>query len=139
MPAAGPSLNMPSADSADLVGDYVTALQEAGLRTGRSTVQAAKTFCNKIDRAGGWHAMTLSEQVDSVAKARAFAARCALMATLAHGERWSPCAAASAARRAPSKSPTRMARASSVCGEGAPVWGGFMRGPSFCVAGVGSP
>ncbi len=52
-----------SAPSADRVACYVTALQQAGLRTGPSTVQAAKSFCARLDRAGGWEVMTLAEQV----------------------------------------------------------------------------
>lgn len=62
-----------SASSTDRVSSYVTALRRSGLRTGPSTVQAARSFCAKLDRAGGWDVMTLAEQVDAAAKARSFA------------------------------------------------------------------
>jgi site-specific recombinase XerD len=59
-------------DHVDLVNDYVAALQRAGLRTGRSTVQAARSFCAKLQRSGGWNGLSRSRQVDAVCKARAF-------------------------------------------------------------------
>ncbi|MGA3253662.1 MAG: hypothetical protein ABSD32_05875 [Mycobacterium sp.] len=37
----------------DVVDDYLAALTAVGRRTGRSTVQAAKSFCAKVERAGG--------------------------------------------------------------------------------------
>ena len=57
----------------DLVDDYITAMKAIGHRTGRSTVQAAKSFCAKAERAGGWDKMTRARQLDAVHKARAFA------------------------------------------------------------------
>src|SRR4051794_15961125 len=61
------------ADSADRVTAYVTAMQAAGNRTGRSTVQAASTFCAKLERAGGWEGLDPDAQADAIAKARSFA------------------------------------------------------------------
>ncbi len=61
------------ASDGDLVDDYVTAMTAVGRRTGRSTVQAAKTFCAKVERAGGFEKMTRARQLDAVRKARAFA------------------------------------------------------------------
>jgi integrase/recombinase XerD len=57
----------------DLVDDYITAMKAIGHRTGRSTVQAAKSFCAKAERAGGFDKMTRARQLDAVHKARAFA------------------------------------------------------------------
>lgn len=62
-----------AASPVDLVDDYVTTLQRAGLRTGRSTVQAARSFCAKLQRSGGWSELSRARQVDAVCKARAFA------------------------------------------------------------------
>jgi integrase/recombinase XerD len=64
-----------AADDVDLVADYVTMLERAGLRTGRSTVQAAKSFCAKLARAGGWSKwseLSRARQIDAIRKARAF-------------------------------------------------------------------
>jgi integrase/recombinase XerD len=57
----------------DLVDDYITAMKAVGHRTGRSTVQAAKSFCAKAERAGGFDKMTRARRLDAVRKARAFA------------------------------------------------------------------
>jgi integrase/recombinase XerD len=69
MPAAG-ALEV---REVDLVDDYVKAMTGVGRKTGRSTVQAAKTFCNKVERAGGFDKMTRARRLDAVRKARAFA------------------------------------------------------------------
>jgi site-specific recombinase XerD len=61
------------ADITDQAGRYVTAMQQAGRRTGRSTVQAATSFCAKLERAGGWAALSSAQQADAVGKARSFA------------------------------------------------------------------
>jgi len=62
----------PAFEDTGLVDAYVIVLQQAGLRTGRSTVQAAKSFCAKVQRAGGWTGLSRARQIDAVAKARAF-------------------------------------------------------------------
>ena len=62
----------PAFEDTGLVDAYVIVLQHAGLRTGRSTVQAAKSFCAKVQRAGGWMGLSRARQIDAVAKARAF-------------------------------------------------------------------
>jgi len=41
-------------------------------KTGRSTTQAARTFCAKLDRAGRWEQLSLAEQADAIGKARSF-------------------------------------------------------------------
>ncbi|HUZ68703.1 MAG TPA: hypothetical protein VMU65_03245, partial [Candidatus Saccharimonadales bacterium] len=61
-----------SAAHVDSIDDYLTALHLTGLRSGRSTVQAAKTFCAKLQRAGGWSELSRAQQVDAICKARAF-------------------------------------------------------------------
>jgi integrase/recombinase XerD len=55
------------------VDDYVATLHRVGLRTGRSTVQAARSFCAKLERARGWAELSSARQVDAICKARAFA------------------------------------------------------------------
>ena len=57
----------------NLVDDYIVAMTAVGRRTGRSTVQAAKAFCTKLERAGGFECMTRTRRLDAVRKARAFA------------------------------------------------------------------
>src|SRR5712691_7588506 len=57
----------------DAVAEYVAAMRTARRKTGRSTVQAARTFCAKLERAGGWEQLSRSEQVDAIGKARSFA------------------------------------------------------------------
>ena len=59
-------------DDIDLVDAYVAAMQSVGNKTGRSTVQAAKTFCVKMARAGGFAQLSRPQQLDAVAKARSF-------------------------------------------------------------------
>jgi integrase/recombinase XerD len=61
-----------SAEHEELVGAYVAALRGAGLRTGASTVLAARSFCAKTQRAGGWERLTRPRQLDAARKARAF-------------------------------------------------------------------
>src|SRR6266849_3471318 len=57
----------------DAVAEYVAAMRTARRKTGRSTVQAARTFCAKLERAGGWEQLSRLEQVDAIGKARSFA------------------------------------------------------------------
>jgi len=57
----------------DLVGEYATAMRTVGRRTGRSTLQAARTFCARVERAGSFEAMTPAGRLDAVRKARSFA------------------------------------------------------------------
>ncbi len=54
------------------VDEYVAAMQRAGRQTGRSTVRAATSFCVKLQRSGGWHQLSLVQQVDAIEKARSF-------------------------------------------------------------------
>lgn len=60
-------------EGADLVREYVTAMQAVGHKTGRSTMQAAKTFCARMERAGGWEQLSPARQLDAVRRARSFA------------------------------------------------------------------
>jgi integrase/recombinase XerD len=57
----------------DVVAEYVVAMRAARRKTGRSTVQAARTFCTKLERAGGWEQFSRSQQVNAIGKARSFA------------------------------------------------------------------
>ena len=57
----------------DQVEDYVRAIRCLGRGCGRTKVQAARSFAAKLQRAGGWHRLTVDEQVDAIVKARAFA------------------------------------------------------------------
>src|SRR6266568_740692 len=57
----------------DAVADYVAAMRAARRKTGRSTRQAARTFCAKLERAGGWEQLSRSQQVNAIGKARSFA------------------------------------------------------------------
>ena len=68
-----PAAVAPDAGHVDLVDDYVAAMRAAGRKTGRSTVRAARTFCAKVERAGGFERMSQPHQLDAVRKARAFA------------------------------------------------------------------
>jgi integrase len=47
-------------------------MQSIGKKTGRSTIQAAKTFCVKVERAGGFDQMSRVRQLDAIDKARSF-------------------------------------------------------------------
>lgn len=62
-----------TAEHVDLVRTYEVAMRAAGRRTGRSTMQAARSFCTKLERAGGWDQMTPARQFDVIRKARSFA------------------------------------------------------------------
>jgi hypothetical protein len=62
-----------STDSTSQVDQYVAAMKRAGRQTGRSTVQAARSFCARLERAGGWEELSSAHQADAVAKARSFA------------------------------------------------------------------
>lgn len=57
----------------DVVDDYLIAMRSVGHKTGRSTVQAAKSFRAKVERAGGFDKMSQARRLDAVCKARAFA------------------------------------------------------------------
>jgi integrase/recombinase XerD len=57
----------------DAVAEYLAAMRTARRKTGRSTVQAARTFCAKLERAGGWEQLSRLQQVDAIGKARSFA------------------------------------------------------------------
>ena len=57
----------------EAVAGYVAAMRTAGRKTGRSTVQAARTFCAKLQRAGGWEQLSRPYQLDAIRKARSFA------------------------------------------------------------------
>lgn len=62
-----------AAEHVDLVADYHAAMRAAGRKTGRSTMQTARTFCAKLERTGGWDQMTRARQLDAIRKARSFA------------------------------------------------------------------
>ena len=57
----------------DLVVAYEASMRSAGRKTGQSTMQAARTFCAKLERAGAWEEMTRTRQLDAISKARSFA------------------------------------------------------------------
>ncbi len=48
-------------------------MRSAGRKTGRSTMQAARTFCTKLERAGGWAQMSRAHQLDAIRRTRSFA------------------------------------------------------------------
>jgi site-specific recombinase XerD len=62
-----------AAEHTDRVAAYQVAMVAAGRKTGRSTMQAARSFCTKLERAGGWSQMSRTRQLDAITKARAFA------------------------------------------------------------------
>ncbi|MDA8046185.1 MAG: site-specific integrase [Actinomycetota bacterium] len=62
-----------SDEHVDLVVAYEGAMRAAGRKTGRSTMQAARSFCAKLERSGGWEEMTRDRQLDAICKARSFA------------------------------------------------------------------
>jgi integrase/recombinase XerD len=74
-----PAALLLSSDSSDQVGQYIAAMQLVGRKTGHSTVQAARSFCAKLERAHGWDRLTPAEQADAINKARSFA--CWLLVT----------------------------------------------------------
>jgi len=55
------------------VQDYLAAIRRLSKGCGRSTIQAARSFAAKLQRAGGWDALSIDGQVDAIGKARAFA------------------------------------------------------------------
>lgn len=57
----------------DVVANYVAAMRGARRKTGRSTMQAARSFCAKLERGGGWEQLSRSQQVSAIGKARSFA------------------------------------------------------------------
>ncbi len=67
-----PAAHALSDHGATQVEEYVTAMQQAGRQTGRSTVAAARSFSVKLERGGGWHQLSLAQQVDAIEKARSF-------------------------------------------------------------------
>ena len=62
-----------STASAGQVQQYLNAMALLGRKTGRSTTRAARSFCAKLDRAGGWENLSLARQADALGKARSFA------------------------------------------------------------------
>jgi integrase/recombinase XerD len=60
-------------EGVDLVATYCTDMHTAGRKTGRSTLLAARSFCAKLERAGGWDGMNRRQKVDALRKARYFA------------------------------------------------------------------
>jgi site-specific recombinase XerD len=57
----------------DQVEDYLAAIRRLSKGCGRSTVQAARSFSAKLQRAGGWDRLGVDRQIDAIVKARAFA------------------------------------------------------------------
>ncbi|ACY21818.1 integrase family protein [Gordonia bronchialis DSM 43247] len=62
-----------SGNDAHIVASYLAAMRAAGLKTGRSTTQAAETCQRRVSRAGGWHCLTSPQRLEVVGKARSFA------------------------------------------------------------------
>ncbi len=62
-----------AAGRVDLLRSYEAAMRAAGRKTGRSTMQAARSFCAKLERAGGWDQMSRPNKLDAIRKARSFA------------------------------------------------------------------
>jgi len=67
-----PAAIVPSAASTDLVQDYLAGMRGLGRKTGRSTTQAARSFCAKLERSGGWEQLCFAQQADAIGKARSF-------------------------------------------------------------------
>lgn len=61
-----------AAPSIDLLEQFLTAMRGLNRKTGRSTTQAARSFCAKLDRSGSWTTLSLRLQTDGVSKARSF-------------------------------------------------------------------
>jgi integrase/recombinase XerD len=61
-----------SAPNADLVEQYLRAMRGLDRKTGRSTTAAARSFCAKLERSGGWEQVSLAQQIAAIAKARSF-------------------------------------------------------------------
>ena len=62
-----------ASEHVDRVSAYQEMMAAAGLKTGRSTIQAARSFSVKVERAGGWEQMSRTRQLDAIGKARSFA------------------------------------------------------------------
>lgn len=62
-----------AAAHADRVAAYQIAMRATGRKTGRSTMQAARTFSTKLERAGGWDQLSQTRQLDAIGRARSFA------------------------------------------------------------------
>jgi len=58
----------------DQVERFLAARRAAGRTPSRSTERAARTFCARLERADGFERMSLSRQVEAIARAPAFAA-----------------------------------------------------------------
>jgi hypothetical protein len=52
-------------DQVDQVDRFVAALHAAGLTPWRSTTQAARTFCGRLQRAGGWAQLSGARQLEA--------------------------------------------------------------------------
>jgi site-specific recombinase XerD len=61
------------AQQRDQVEDYIAAIRRLSKGCGRSTIQAARSFAAKLQRAGGWERLSIDQQIDAIVKARAFA------------------------------------------------------------------
>jgi integrase/recombinase XerD len=57
----------------DQVEDYLAAIRRLSKGSGRSTVQAARSFTAKLHHARGWDSLSVAQQIDAIVKARAFA------------------------------------------------------------------
>ncbi len=58
--------------STDLLEAYLSAMRGLDCKTGRSTTQAAMSFCAKLERSGSWEQLSLAQQSDAITKARSF-------------------------------------------------------------------
>ncbi|MGH3863392.1 tyrosine-type recombinase/integrase [Actinokineospora sp.] len=58
----------------DHVISFIEAHHTAGMKPWASTIQAARTCCGRIDRAGGWDSMTFDEQSETTRRAPRFVA-----------------------------------------------------------------
>jgi hypothetical protein len=76
-----------SGEHGDQVDRFGAAMRGVGLTPGRSTEQAARTLCAKLERAGGWHRLPLTAQVDAAKKAPTFAAWLMATGQLSVGDR----------------------------------------------------
>ncbi|MBU0801696.1 MAG: tyrosine-type recombinase/integrase [Alphaproteobacteria bacterium] len=62
-----------ASEHVDRVSAYQEMMAAAGRKTGRSTMQAARSFSVKVEHAGGWDQLSRTRQLDAIAKARSFA------------------------------------------------------------------
>ena len=58
----------------DRVASFVEAHRKAGMKPWTSTIQAARTCCGRIDRAGGWDSMSFDQQLEATRRAPRFVA-----------------------------------------------------------------